>query len=95
MGEATSAGSNTSPWGRHPRVQILTVEDLLSGAQVDAPPARQVDRTFRKPPRVAAPTPAVQRLDFEAPPADAAKLPARAKPAKAGLGSRRRGKKAG
>lgn len=88
--EAASAGSYTSPWGRHPRVQILTVEDLLSGAQLDAPPTRQVDRTFRKPPRGAATAPAPQRLDFDAPPAAAAKLPERAKPAKARLGRRGR-----
>ena len=49
--EAADAGFYTSPWGRHPRVQILTIEELLSGAQLDAPPTRQVDRTFRKPPR--------------------------------------------
>ncbi len=94
--EAASAGSYTSPWGRHARVQILTIEDLLSGVQLDAPPTRQLDRTYRKPPRVAAPTPAVQRLDFDAPSAPAKQLPERAKPAKAGLGRRRRGaKKAG
>ena len=95
-GEAASAGSYTSPWGRHPRIQILTVDELLAGAQLDAPPTRQVDRTFRKPPRVAAPTPAPQRLDLEEPAATAAKPPARRKPAKAGLRRRRWGtKKAG
>ena len=63
--EAASAGSYTSPWGRHPRLQILTIEELLAGALLDTPPARQVDRTFRKSPRVVPPTPESQRLDFD------------------------------
>ena len=66
--EAASAGSYSSPWGRHPRVQILAVEELLGGAQLDAPPTRQVDRTFRKAPRVASPDPKAPRLDFDDPP---------------------------
>ena len=63
--EAASAGSYVSPWGRHPRVQILSIEDLLSGARLDAPPTRQVDRTFRKAPKVASGDPAAPRLDFD------------------------------
>ncbi len=66
--EAASAGSYSSPWGRHPRVQIVTVEELLAGAQLDAPPTRQVDRTFRKAPRVESPDPKAPRLDFYEPP---------------------------
>ena len=94
--EAASAGFYTSPWGRHPRVQVLTIEDLLTGKQLDAPPTRQVDRTFRRPPRVATPVPKTQRLDFEKLPTAAAQLPARAKPTKAGLDrKRRRTKEAG
>ena len=91
--EAASAGFFTSPWGRHPRVQIFSIEELLSGAQLDAPPTRQVDRTYRKPPRVAAAAPETPRLDFEEPPAAAARLPERARPAKAALGRQRRTKK--
>lgn len=91
--EAASAEYYTSPWGQHQRVQIRTVEELLSGAQLDAPPTRQVDRTNRKPPRVAVAVPETPRLDFEEPPAAAARLPERAKPAKAGLGRQRRTKK--
>ena len=71
--EAASAGFYTSPWGRHPRVQILTIEERLSGVQLDAPPPRQLDRTFRKPPRVAAAVPGTPRLDFEDLPAAAAR----------------------
>ena len=91
--EAASTGFFTSPWGRHPRVQIFSIEELLSGAQLDAPPTRQVDRTYRKPPRVAAAAPETPRLDFEEPPAAAARLPERARPAKAALGRQRRTKK--
>ena len=31
--EAASAGFYTSPWGQHSRVQILTINELLSGAR--------------------------------------------------------------
>ena len=46
--ESASAGFYTSPWGRHPTLQILTVEELLNGATVDRPPTREVDATFRR-----------------------------------------------
>jgi site-specific DNA-methyltransferase (adenine-specific) len=37
--EAVSAGFYDSPWsGKHPKVQILTVKDLLTGGRVDMPP---------------------------------------------------------
>jgi len=49
--EAASAGFYDSPWGtRHPALQLLTVEDLLAGKQVDMPPTRD-QRTFRRAPR--------------------------------------------
>jgi hypothetical protein len=35
--EAASAGFYDSPWGKHPRLQLLTVADLLAGATVDIP----------------------------------------------------------
>jgi hypothetical protein len=34
----------------HPRLQLLTVEELLSGKSVDMPPTRDV-RTFKKAPK--------------------------------------------
>lgn len=49
--EAASAGFYNSPWGKHPRVQILTIEELLDGAQIDMPPIRQVNQTYRRAPR--------------------------------------------
>ena len=50
--EAASAGVYKSPWGSsHPRLQILTIEELLAGQRIDYPPAGQVNITFRKAPK--------------------------------------------
>ena len=49
--EAAGAGFYASPWGNHPRLQILTVAELLAGRRIDAPPSQQVDVTFKKAPR--------------------------------------------
>ncbi|HLX59285.1 MAG TPA: DNA methyltransferase [Ktedonobacteraceae bacterium] len=49
--EATGAGFYTSPWGKHPRLQILTIEELLEGRQVNMPPIKQVNVTFKKAPK--------------------------------------------
>ena len=48
--EAASAGFYESPWGKHPRIQLLTIEELLGGGRVDYPPATDV--TFKKAQRV-------------------------------------------
>jgi hypothetical protein len=40
--------ANKSPWGNHPRLQILTIEELLGGAEIDCPPAKHVDVTYKK-----------------------------------------------
>jgi len=46
--ETASAGFYDSPWGTtHPRLQILTVADLLSGKKIDMPPTPDL-RTFKK-----------------------------------------------
>ena len=44
--EAVSAGFYTSPWGTHPRLQIVTVGELLEGKRIDMPPIRQTSVTF-------------------------------------------------
>ena len=50
--EAASAGFYDSPWdGKHPRLQILTIKDLLEGKRVDMPPLGQVNVTFKQAPR--------------------------------------------
>jgi len=45
--EAISCGFYESEmWGkRHPKLQLLTIEDLLGGKQIDMPPIKQ---TFKK-----------------------------------------------
>jgi len=46
--EAASAGFYSSPWGTtHPRVQLLTIAELLSGKSVDYPPT-QANVTLKK-----------------------------------------------
>lgn len=51
--EAASAGFYHSPgWNKdYPRLQIVTVADLLEGKGVEMPPTRQVNVTFRRAPR--------------------------------------------
>lgn len=46
--EAAGAGFYKSPWGSHPRIQLLTVSDLLKGKSIDYPAARQTNVTYRK-----------------------------------------------
>ena len=36
--EAASAGFYESPWGKHPRIQLLTIEDLFGEGGFDKPP---------------------------------------------------------
>ncbi len=46
--EAVTAGFYSSHWGQHPRLQILTIAQLLTGAKVDMPPQSQVSVTFKQ-----------------------------------------------
>jgi DNA modification methylase len=46
--EAASAGFYESPWGKHPRLQIFTVAELLDGRKIDCPPLGQVSQAFKK-----------------------------------------------
>lgn len=46
--EAAAAGFYESPWGKHPKMQLLTIEELLKGGRIDYPPSKQVDRTFKR-----------------------------------------------
>lgn len=45
--EVANADFYHSPWGKHPRLQILTIAELLDGKRVDMPPLRQVNVTFK------------------------------------------------
>jgi len=51
--EAASAGFYESPWGptTYPKMQILTIEDLLNGKRIEMPPVSQVNQTFKRAPR--------------------------------------------
>jgi DNA modification methylase len=67
--EAASAGFYTSPWGKHARLQLLTVAELLAGASVDYPKTAGVNQTFKQAPRAG--VKAAEPLGlFEAMPAD-------------------------
>jgi len=48
--EAVTAGFYESKtWGKkYPKIQLLTVADILSGRKIDMPPIRQVGATFKK-----------------------------------------------
>ncbi len=49
--EAAEAGFFVSPWGKHPKIQILKANDLLKGKQIDYPPSQQVNITYKKAPK--------------------------------------------
>lgn len=49
--EAASAGFYESPWGKHSRVQLFTVGELLEGKTVDMPHTAGTNRTFKKAPK--------------------------------------------
>ncbi|MCX5973637.1 MAG: DNA methyltransferase, partial [Coprothermobacterota bacterium] len=52
--EAVTAGFyESATWGRkYPKIQLLTVAELLAGKNVEMPPIQQVGRTFKKAPKV-------------------------------------------
>jgi hypothetical protein len=59
--EAASAGFYKSPWGNHPKLQILTIEELFEGKGVDYPhPAGNL--TFKRAPKVETPVPEQMEL---------------------------------
>jgi site-specific DNA-methyltransferase (adenine-specific) len=53
--EAASAGYFTTPWGKHPRIQLLTVKDLLGGKSIDYPRITGGNQTLRQAPKVEQP----------------------------------------
>jgi DNA modification methylase len=62
--EAASAGFYESPWGKHPRLQILTAAELLGGKGIDYPTAAG-NVTHRTAPKVQAPEPETQELPLK------------------------------
>ena len=62
--EAASADFYVSPWGtKHPRLQILTIKELLEGKRVDYPASAHTNVTFKKAPKAKA-SKASERLAF-------------------------------
>lgn len=49
--EAAAAGLYDSPWGSHPRLQIITVGELLAGRRIDMPAQSQTDVTLDRAPK--------------------------------------------
>jgi DNA modification methylase len=49
--EAAEAGFYTSPWGRHPRIQLRTIGELLDGRGLDYPHVTGANVTHRRAPR--------------------------------------------
>ena len=46
--EAAEAGFYESPWGKHPRIQLRTVGDLLAGQGIDYPHVTGANVTHRR-----------------------------------------------
>lgn len=51
--EAASAGFYESSWGKHPRIQLFTVADLLDGKGIDYPAPKQTNVTLKRAPKAA------------------------------------------
>ena len=47
--EAATAGFYESAWGKHPRIQLLTIKELLAGRKVDVPPSAGVIAAYQPP----------------------------------------------
>ena len=62
--ESASGGFYKSPWGTHPRLQILTIAELLQGKRINYPPSQQVNVTFKKAPKSRAHVEAPTLLPF-------------------------------
>jgi DNA modification methylase len=71
--EAASAGFYKSPWGNHPRLQILTIAELFEGKEINYPhPAGNL--TFKRAPKAETPLP--EQLELT--PADTPPVPKKA-----------------
>jgi DNA modification methylase len=67
--EAAQAGFYESPgWNkRYPRLQILTIEELLEGKGIDMPPQQQTSQTFKKAPKAKSGKAGPQQRTFDMP----------------------------
>lgn len=60
--EAAEAGFHDSPWGRHPRIQLRTIRELLDGRGVDYPHVTGANITHRRAARASAAAPKAMEL---------------------------------
>jgi hypothetical protein len=60
--EAATGEAYLSQWGSHPKIQLLTVSDLLAGRTINRPPDRQTGATFKKAPKAKGKVHSDQRL---------------------------------
>jgi adenine specific DNA methylase Mod len=63
--EAATGEFYLSQWGSHPKIQLLTVADLLTGKQINRPPDRQTSATFKKAPKAKGKAETAGRLGFD------------------------------
>jgi len=63
--EAGQAASYTSAWGKHPRMQILTIKELLDDKKIDYPQTAGMNVTFKPAPKAQEPTPEQSSFGFE------------------------------
>ncbi|MCP5059365.1 MAG: restriction endonuclease [bacterium] len=62
ISEAAAAGLYESPWGKHPRIQILTAKQLLNGLRLDYPAPAYSNVTMKKVTRVTSESTAPKQL---------------------------------
>lgn len=63
--ESASAGFYKSHWRTHPKLQILTIEELLAGHKIDYPDIAGVNITFRRAQKAKGKKKETQQFDFQ------------------------------
>ncbi len=63
--ESASAGFYKSHWRTHPKLQILTIEELLAGHKIDYPDIAGVNVTFRRAQKAKGKQKETQQFDFQ------------------------------
>ena len=49
--QLVGAGFYESPWGKHAKLQLITVSEILKGKRIDMPATQGVNVTFKKAPK--------------------------------------------
>jgi hypothetical protein len=65
--EASKEGFYKSPWGLHPKLQILTVDAILDGNGIDYPKVNQGNITFAIAEKAVGPTEVNSAFQFDGP----------------------------